>query len=212
MSSVNHSLPCDVVILPGDELVEKVVLASQKLAPFGSLFTLEVGRYFPHASLFMLQLREDDIETAKNLLADIARASNPLSLKASRFDRSQGFIDVEYARTESIDNVQRRVITALNTIRDGMRAKDAARMSEATGLALENFQRYDYKYVGELFRPHITFTRFDDGSDHAPEARDILPDTSVFDGTFVKLGLFEMGDNGTCVRKIAEFDSQAEPG
>ena len=201
------SLPCDVVILPNNELAEKAMAASQRLAPLGSLFTLEIGKYFPHASLFMLQLKEDDIEIVKSLLAEIASKTDKLNLKASNFDQAHAFIDVEYARNEQIDALHQQVIAALNTVRDGMREKDKARMLEATDLALENFQNYGYKNVGELFRPHITFTRF---NEEQPTAESLLPKISIFDGSFTKLGLFEMGNNGTCVRKIAEFDLLGE--
>lgn len=201
------SLPCDVVILPNNELAEKAMAASQRLAPLGSLFTLEIGKYFPRASLFMLQLKEDDIEIVKSLLAEIASKTDKLNLKASNFDQAHAFIDVEYARNEQIDALHQQVIAALNTVRDGMREKDKARMLGATDLALENFQNYGYKNVGELFRPHITFTRF---NEEQPTAESLLPKISIFDGSFTKLGLFEMGNNGTCVRKIAEFDLLGE--
>lgn len=198
-----NSLPCDVVILPNDELANKAILASQKLAPFGGLFTLEIGRYFPHVSLYMLQLKEDDLENVKSLLAEIASKTSALNLKVSNYEQKEAYVDVEYARNEQTDRLQQQVVAMLNPIRDGMLEKNKARMLEATGLALENFQNYGYKNVGELFRPHITFTRF--GSEQ-PTAQELLPELATFNGTFTKLGLFEMGDNGTCVRRIAEFD------
>lgn len=34
---------------------------------------------------------------------------------------------------------------------------------------------------------------------------DPLPDPTQFSGYFVRLGLFEMGANGTCVKEIATF-------
>lgn len=200
------SLPCDVVILPNDKLANIAISASQKLASLSGLFTLEVGKYFPHCSLFMLQIKASDLERVKSLLAEIASKTEVLNLKASRFDQTHGFINVEYTRSEQTDSLQKQVIATLNSIRDGMREKDNARMLEATGLALENFQNYGYKYVGELFRPHITFTRF---SETQPEAENLLPELSTLNGSFTKLGLFEMGDNGTCVRKIAGFDLSA---
>ncbi len=58
-------------------------------------------------------------------------------------------------------------------------------MHSATGLALANFQNYGYKYVGELFRPHITLTRF---KEEQPQAEKLLPNLSVFSGEFSKIG------------------------
>jgi len=34
----------------------------------------------------------------------------------------------------------------------------------------------------------------------------MLPSSEIFSGDFTRIGLFEMGINGTCIRKIAEFD------
>lgn len=197
------SIPCDVVLLPSDELAENAIKASVLLEPYGSLFTLELGKYFPHASLFMLQLRQADIAQVQELLGDIAKEFQSLQLKAERFYQAQCYVDVEYGKNEQLIQMQQSVVNTLNPIRDGMREKDKARMAEATGLALANFQKYGYKYVGELFRPHITFTRF---NEEQPDAEKVLPLITSFDGSFTKIGFFEMGDNGTCVRKIADFN------
>ncbi len=197
------SVSCDVVILPNEELANKAISASQQLAPLGGLFTLETGKYFPHLSLFMLQLKDDDLEKVKSLLAEIANKTPTLNLKASKYQQNESYVDVEYARSAQTDSLQQQVIAALNPIRGGMQENHKARMLQATGLVLKNFQNYGYKYVGELFRPHITFTRF---GETQPEVESLLPELSTFGGSFTKLGLFEIGDNGTCVRKIVEFD------
>lgn len=196
-------MPCDVVILPSEELAEKAIVASKLLETHGSLFTLEIGKYFPHASLYMLQLKEADLERVQEVLAGIAAEFDAPSLSAEGFYQAERFVDVEYGKNEQLARLQQQVIAALNPIRDGMRAKDKARMLEATGLALANFEQYGYKPVGELFRPHITFTRL---SEEKADAEMVLPALNGFDGTFTRIGLFEMGDNGTCVRQIATWD------
>ncbi len=196
------SIPCDIVILPSDELATKAILASKKLEPLSSLFSLEIGKYFPHSSLYMLQLSTDTIEQVKQLLADIAHETKSLQLEANGYYQKEGYIDTGYTVSGEVRNFQEKVLSVMNPLRDGMREKDKARMVESTGLALKNYQDYGYKYVGELFRPHITLTRF---SEEQPTAEQLLPDVSEFNGAFTKIGLFEMGDNGTCIRKIAEF-------
>ncbi len=198
-----NSIPCDVVLLPDPLLAGKAISASQKLKQFDSLFVLENGKYYPHTSLYMLQLNTDAIGKVEELLATIARVFSPLQLKASRYDHTMGFVDAEYEALPELAGLQDQVIKALNPIRNGMREKDKARMQEAEGLALKNFQDFGYKYAGELFRPHITLSRLN--ADNTA-ALDVLDNISGFDGIFLKLGLFEMGDNGTCIRKISEFN------
>lgn len=197
------SLSYDVVMLPDDKLAHKAISASQKLAPLGGIFTLEIGKYFPHASLFMLQLNDGDLEKARSLLAEIASKTSVLDLKATNYEQKEAYVYVEYVRNEQTDTLQQQVVTALNPIRDGMREKDKASMLEPSGVAFENIQNFGYKYVGELFHPHITLTRF---SKAQPEAESLLPELPTFNGMFTKLGLFETGDNGTCIRQIDCWD------
>ena len=197
------SIPCDVVILPCTVLADNAVAASQTLQQFDSLFVLKDGEYFPHASLYMLQLKVEDLPEVEEVLAAIANVTMALELQACRYDHATGFIDAEYEKAPALVHLQRDVIKALNPIRDGMRKKDIERMQNAQGLALENFQAYGYKYVGELFRPHMTLTRLKEDN---PKALEVLHQFSTFNGVFTRLGLFEMGDNGTCVREIKTFD------
>ncbi len=200
-----ESIPCDVVILPNPLLAQMAIEASRDLTEFGTKFTLKEGEYYPHTSLYMLQLKEEDIYRVEELLSVIAQATTPLQLTVTSYDQAEGYIDVEYARDEAIDLLQDEVVKALNPVRDGMRVKDKARMVNTQGVALENLKQYGYRSVGELFRPHITFTRLN-SSETIPQLEKLLGDAEKFSGLFTRIGLFEMGDNGTCVRKISEFD------
>lgn len=198
------SLPVDVVILPSSELAAKAIEASKLSAELGSLFTLEVGKQYPHTSLYMLQLSDENLAAVKDKLANIAHNNQLLHLTSSGYVQKLGFIDVEYEVTSDLNKLQQQVIKAIQPLADGMRDKDKQRMLEARGLALQNFQKYGYKYVGELFRPHITFTRFPDEEDK-PEAVQLLPDVMTFNGDFPRIGLYVMGDNGTCIREISSW-------
>jgi hypothetical protein len=151
----------------------------------------------------MTQLKNADVEEAVRLLTTIATTTAPLSLIADTYFQEEGYIDANYVRTPELDTFQMTVIDAISPIRDGMRDKDKARLPLIQGVARENLERYGYRGVGELFRPHITLARFVSGDKIDPSD---LPPAHNFSGFFSKLGLFEMGDNGTCIRKIAEFD------
>lgn len=199
------SISCDIVLLPEEPLAEKAISASKKLAQFGGLFLLEDGKRYPHMSLYMFEINTDNIAKVEDALRQIAGRFSVVKAKADKYNLGQGYsigyIDPEYAASDELHAIQDAVVEAVNPIRTGMRNKDVAKMEDATGVQLQNFQKYGYPSIGELFRPHITLTRFDD---YKPEALEVLPDISEFNGNFDRLGLFEMGDNGTCVRKILE--------
>ncbi|MGD8373524.1 MAG: DUF1045 domain-containing protein [Candidatus Woesebacteria bacterium] len=198
------SLPVDIVMLPSEELTQKAVAASKSLQQHGALFELNAATGpFPHASLYMTQLKTEDLDKAKEIIAGIAAKTPVFNLVATRYVQEEGYIDPDYERTDELADLQMKVVNAINPIRDGMRAKDIARLPETTGIVRENLEKYGYRGVGELFRPHMTLARFAVGKKIDTS---VLPPASELSGQFIKLGLFEMGDNGTCVRKIAEFE------
>jgi len=197
------SLACNVVILPSEDVAHRAIQLSTELAAKGVHFTLKDGALFPHVSVYMLQLKYAGLDEVEKRLAEIANVVPVLELSVTRYEQSKQFFDAEYEKPEVLSQLQKQVVTTLNPIRDGMRARDVERMKEATGLALENFKNYGWNTIGELYRPHLTITRFLEDQDVSSLS---LPPVQEFSGVFTKLGLFEMGDNGTCVRKIAEFE------
>lgn len=204
------SIPCDIVLLPASELAIKAIEASKATRQYDSFFTLENGAYYPHMSLYMFQLDETDTTKVEEVMAKIAKDMKAVSAKATAYRLGEGFgvgyVDSEYEVTKELSDLQDRVIEAVNPIRAGMRESDVRKMKDAEGLKLENLQKYGYPAIGDLFRPHITLTKL---KEHNPKVLDLLPqDVSTFSGVFDRLGLFEMGENGTCIRKIAEFKLQ----
>jgi hypothetical protein len=201
------SIPCDIVLIPDEILTNKALSASKLLSDHDPFFTLEIGKFYPHMSLYMFQLEESDITKVEEILTNIASQTRIMNGKSTRYYLGEGhgvgYIDPEYEASDVLRTLQQLVIEAVNPIRAGMRESDKAKMQDATGVKLENLQKYGYPAVGELFRPHITLTRL---KEHKPEVLQLLPGIATFNGTFDRIGLFEMGDNGTCIRKIAEYN------
>ncbi len=197
------SIPCDIVILPEASLNDIAISASQRLSDYDSLMTLNNTDCYAHTSLYMLQLDEDILPKIYEILAGIARSFEPIQLEAYRYDSGRGYIDAEYRRNKQIDDLQEQILEALNPLRAGMREKDKAYMEYATGDVLKNLQKYGYENVGKLFRPHLTLTRLKEDNESALE---VLEEVESFSGLFPRLGIFEMGDHGTSIRKIATFD------
>jgi len=201
------SLPCDIVLLPTLELENKAIQASNATSKYDSFFTLEIGRFYPHMSIYMFQLNDSDISKVEEVLAKIAKGTGVINALATTYSLGTGFgagyVDPEYEVTEELSNLQNKVVEAVNPIRAGMRESDVRKMQDAEGSKLENLKKYGYPAIGDLFRPHITLTRL---KEYNPRVLELLPqDVSTFSGEFDRLGLFEMGENGTCIRKIAEF-------
>ena len=198
-----NSIPCDIVMIPDEDTVSNAILLSEQLSESETYFTLKEVEYYPHASLYMVQLDMSKIDEINERLSNVATNTSKIILNPKEYHQQWGYMDVEYEREAHSDKLQMDVVHALNPIRDGLRQKDIDRLPEAVGIERENILTYGYRSVGEKFTPHITITRFADRKDIDLTT---LPDVSTFKATFSKIGIFEMGENGTCVRKIAEFD------
>ncbi|HSX28339.1 MAG TPA: hypothetical protein VLF60_02720 [Candidatus Saccharimonadales bacterium] len=204
----------DVVLLPPAAVRDASIAVSRQLKPLGTEFTLQADHLYPHLSLYMLNILSGQLQETFSRLQGIARQTRPLQLQASHYGHNftEGMFEVFYHKTSEIIALQERVIAGLNPLRHGLRTKDpvghtlADWLPQTTGVAHHNLETYGYDEVGELFKPHITFTRFVTRTTQVELAT--LPALSQFHSIYTQLGLFEMGEHGTCTRPVAVFELQ----
>jgi hypothetical protein len=202
-----QTIACDIVLLPSEGQAQLAIQASRQLSQQGSLFMLDDKNLYAHTSLYMFQMDIANQEECIAALRRIAASNNAQRLEQNGFfyqnsGHYKGYVDVSFARNKEVDSLQEQVVTAFNGLRADTSEKNKQKMISAAGLQLEYLQKYGYASIGELFRPHLTFTKF---------PREIEPDLTLltspkkFTGEFTRLGLFEVGPHGTCIREIAEF-------
>lgn len=194
-----------IVLLPDAELAAKAIRASKELEPLGTEFVLGEERNIPHASLYLVMLRTEDLPTVEQKLAAAAAKTTRLALEADQYMQAVGYIDANYIKTPAVIALHEQIVADISPLRDGLRPESAKKLASATGLAKQNIEQYGDHRIGELFRPHLTFTRF---ANHQPIPLEDMGAPTAFSGTFVALALCELGDHGTCVRKIQEFPLQ----
>ncbi len=198
-----QSKPYDVVLLPKKDLVERAISTSEDLKNRGVHFTLGYTQHFPHLSLYMLQLDDSDLEKVCELLETIANKTKAITVTAKEYHYENDYLDVEYEKPENLTRLQENIIQVLNPVRDGLRENDKIRLVHTIGEERENILTYGYRSVGNLFAPHLTFTRFKENQEQVIST---LPSKELFDGEFVSLGIFEMGDNGTCSKELKTWN------
>ncbi len=194
-----NSKPYDIVLLPETKLVQNSIELSKKLEKFGTYFTLDNKTYFPHLSLYMLQLNEDGLKKTQDFLSDFSHMTDTVYVNANEYHYEGNYLDIEYIKSDTLISIQEQIIHALNSVRDGLRERDVEKLPTATGETLFNINTFGYRSVGNLFFPHLTFTRFKN------EQKDVLktlPSKDIFEGKYNRIGIFELGDNGTCIREV----------
>ena len=201
---MTDSLACNIVLLPDVNLANHAIVTSLLIGHDNDVFfKLTDGKLYPHVSLYMCQLKEQNVNNVKQILKSLADKYEEFELEGSSFGNEEKFFDIEYEKTSGIVSLQNEVLDKVNPIRDGMREKDKARLITAEGLEKQNLESYGYRSVGELFRPHLTITRFKELETYKAPVEIGKP--QEYSGTFNRIGLFMMGDNGTAVYELASF-------
>lgn len=193
----------DIVLLPESSALETFISVSENLKDLGTYFTLGEHEYVPHISLYMLQLRDDSLEKVCTVLEKITTHTNIQNPKVKEYHYEHDYLDIEYERSNELAVLQNKIISQLNPLRDGLREKDTARLRTAIGDERSNLLQFGYRSVGDLFFPHVTFTRF---ISNQKQILATLPKINTYSCTFPTLGIFEMGDNGTCRWCIKTWD------
>lgn len=195
-----------IVLLPDAKTSIRLIGLSQDIShEKPCYFSLGDEVNIPHLSLYMLQLEDHDAPNVVSSLQRIADDTNALSLQALRFRTSCGYFEIEYTNTVEGRGLQVAVIDAANEYRVGILPSDEFIMAVASGDKLTNFESFGYAYVGKLFRPHITLTRFVNSNISDPEN---MPELKNYDSKFIGLALCKLGDNGTCSEIVCSIRLQ----
>ncbi|MEU7893900.1 DUF1045 domain-containing protein [Nonomuraea sp. NPDC049152] len=206
----------DVVLLPPQEAGIRSVQLSQQCAERAATeFTLGEDGPYAHLSLYMANFTPAQREAAASLLRSISAQTPRISLDGDHFaGNEQGMFELFYRTSQALTRLQEEVIAALAPLRTGLRHRDPVGrvLSEyrltAPPLARDNLERYGYDEVGELFRPHITMTRFQQRAHQVDPAA--LPPAQAFTATYRTLALCVMGEHGTCTDIVETFDLAAD--
>lgn len=177
---------------------------SKQLKNKGGLFVLDGKDFFPHITLYMLELPLDNLQKVREFLRKFVSETNSFPITAIKYRNGEGgYIDVDFERNENVVNLQRKIIELINPLRQGLiRPKDMERMGSLSDLEQNNLKQYGFRSVGEGYVPHLTFSKLEK-SDVS-----VLGSLSKFDFSFSveKIAIYYLGEFGTCNKLIEIFD------
>lgn len=193
----------DIVIIPPPEIAEQTVVLSRALAPLGTFFTVDDVTLHPHISLYHVPLKESAVASVTEVLGMIARSRAPFLLTQGTYYPDQGvWVGVRYVADKPILDLHTTIIDAVKAYRvieDDIRY--AERWSEMNVNKKKNLKECGWAHAYTHYSPHITFTKLREPRagilDHLPQRE--------FSFLVDHIGLYELGDHGTCIRLIADF-------
>jgi len=170
-----------IVLLPDHETNNKVKMISSILCEkFPCFFKLD-SVHIPHLTLFHIDIYDHDLEKLLHQVENIANLSRlitvvPQALRSGTIAKT--FIGVYFKNGKDILDLRQEI--------------------------LDKISKYLLK-LPKLLNPHITITRLKRDEDVANAISEI---TSLLDKkyTFPRLGICEIGENGTCTKVIKSME------
>lgn len=185
---------------------KKIVDLSQEIAKKSNpYFVLDNKNYFPHFTVYSPEYPDNKIEEISDRLEAVLEGQVELKMNFEKVLTHQGYIGLGFELTQDIKRLHFAIVDALNPLRDGhLRKKyqaDDYKM-KLSQLELDNISKYGYPSAMNLYHPHMTIIRLKDVKQAEELARDIIWQDNFVINT---LALYKMGEHGTCIEKIREF-------
>ncbi|MFH1226085.1 MAG: 2'-5' RNA ligase family protein [bacterium] len=194
----------NIAIAPPLEIIKKATRESQKLKNEGGLFVLNQTLYSSHLTIYMTEFPLKNIEQIKNLLKKISLETKSFKLVSNGYRQNpDGYIDVSYKPPRELKILQKKIITALNPLREGLiRKKDQEGLKNMKGQGAQNIKRYGSYFAFSNYRPHLTLTKLPNYK--ADALKKLKPQNFSF--MVKQIVIFYLGEYGSCKKQLAKFN------
>jgi len=192
----------NVSALPPERIGKVIDAMSRDLFRRGAVFELDGVRRRPHMTIFMARFPTEAAIGARQALAGLARSLNGTFARHSGYFLTKGnYYEVSYRRTDDLMALHHTVMGALSPLR----------FSPGTPVTEDYFAPYDaeqqknarkwgYDLADDLYRPHITVTRFD-----AHPSFELPRPPCDLSFPIGRIGIFESDNLGATKRMLDSF-------
>ncbi len=194
----------NVALIPSEVVGIHAIEMSQMFEGNGGMFTLDSTHVYPHISLYHVPLDPEKVEGVIRVLQETLAGIQPMPLKQSEYRSARsGFVNVGYEKSESLLNLHQAVLQSLKPFWS-REIEEKEKNKEWSPEQQTNASEYGWHAVDTLFDPHLTFSRL--AEPNPEKVTDMKPQNFSFVSDLV--GLFELGEHGTCTRCLAIFELQ----
>ena len=203
MNKPSNSIIINICIIPNEATSKSCVLLSQSLKSDDTVLFLGDGK-FAHMTVYMARFAKSNVENVISATKNALKNIKPFDCKHTGYFLTAGrYLEVSYEKSDQfmelqnalIDNIAKFRINPGNPYEEGYFTPynaDQRRNAEETG--------YDLAY--DLYRPHITLTRYKEG--HTPELSPSLPKSDL-SFQLSTICVYLADDNGAVYEKLVEF-------
>lgn len=200
----NSTVLLNVAVIPSAETAGEIEALSEELSNRGALFKIDGRTKHAHLTLYMARFSADRISDVKNRLGRTVDELEPVSMNHTGYFVTNGrYYEASYERNDELMRMHEAVIGALSDARYSPGAPVVeSYFGDYNDQQRKNAEELGYDLAGELYRPHITITRFG----VLPEIADLPRSGRDLSFAASRLGLFVADENGAATHLISVFD------
>jgi hypothetical protein len=199
---VNSTL-LNVCIIPSRQVSKDCVKLSASLGRDTTIFLLGDGK-FAHMTVYMARFADDKVVDVVAATEHVLRSVNPFRCEHGGYFLTEGrYLEVSYRRSAVLMSLHNSLIEQLAPLRiNPGNPYEEGYFAPYTTEQGRNAEETGYDLAHDLYRPHITLTRYKEGM--APDKFPALPEVMLsFDLT--KVCVYEADDNGAVCTLLKEF-------
>lgn len=199
----------NIVFIPPKEVANYSIGLCKKMKVNEVSFLLDGINNLPHITIYQLAIPENNLERLVEKLDQITKNFSAQKFIFTDFQEHTGFLGASFKLTESIKRVQEEIVEQITELREGRN------ILEVNDPAVEDWPenhkrvvvRYGFDNLFDFYNPHITITRLPDFEKAQNLARKLSWPFAEFESDAI--GLYELGEFGTCNKLIREFKLRA---
>lgn len=203
MNKPENSSIINVCIVPDASVGAECVAMSQSLKSDDTIFVLG-GDRFAHMTVFMARFAEDQIENVVQATEKALQSAKPFTCEHSGYLMTEGrYLEVSYRKSADFMALHEALIANLAEYRiNPGNPYDEGYFTPYTAGQQKQATETGYDLARDLYRPHITLTRYVEGG--VPAAFPALPEAQL-SFPIGKICVYRADDNGAVYELIKAF-------
>jgi len=211
---VSEHLRLNIAIIPPEKVAIAAIELSQELSKLGKAsFILDRRNFHPHVTCYSPEFPVKNLGKIAARLEALAKEYRAFENKLEGFVPTlvdPGGVEVKLKKLKEIDELHRKIVKELNPLREGHLREEYRRPDyplnfpeDKRELMTKIMKEVGYPRVLDAYNPHLSITRFEN-----PEiAEKAIEKTEwkINSMRVEKIGIFTMGDYGTCKKLLNEF-------
>lgn len=167
------------------------------------MFALGEG-LFAHMTVYMARFANTNIDKVANSVENALKSAVSFRCEHSGyFMTANRYLEASYRKSDGFVQLQEAIISYVAELRlNPGKPYEEGFFAPYTAEQQQNARETGYDLAGDLYRPHVTLTRYAEGQ--VPETFPALPAANLSFG-LDKVGIHKADDNGAVYELVREF-------